>query len=77
MQFKLTPAQGRALALICAAGGGAIMKNGTVLCAGDTGEVDGGCPLHSVTWLRLVAMGLVTGKDGRLLPTDEGRAACS
>ena len=71
---KLTPTQRRALKIIVDAGGGALAKNGTVLCAGGTGEeFDGGPPVHSLTWLRLVAMGLIMGDGGRLVPTVLGR----
>jgi hypothetical protein len=71
--MKLTDAQKRALRLIADAKGGAIQKNGTVLCAGQDGaHSDYGSPLHSVTWLRLVGLGLIEGRDGRLVPTHQG-----
>lgn len=70
--MKLTDTQMRAVRMLCQAGSGVVTKNGTVLACGDTGEsVNGGQPIHSVTWLRLVAAGLVSGKAGRLVPTQD------
>ena len=67
---RLTITQRRALRLIVEAGGGAIMRNGTVLCAGQDGSSsDYGQPLHSATWLRLCGMELIKGSGGRLVPT--------
>ena len=69
--MKLTEAQRRGLRLLVEAGSGVVQKNGTVLCAGETGD-EGDGPVHSVTWLRLVAMNLVTGTGSRLMPTSLG-----
>lgn len=71
--MKLTDRQRQALILITNAGGGALLKNGTVLCAGEVGkEFEGGPALHPITWLRLVAAGLVIGHGNRLMPTSLG-----
>ena len=63
----LTEAQKRALRQIVSAGSGAIERDGTFLCAGKY-QV----PLHSVTWLRLVGLGLISGDSGRFAPTPLG-----
>lgn len=68
--YQLTPRMAQALKMLVAAGSGCLTKStGQVLCAGSVGEEQGDGGIHSRTWLQLVALGLVAGQDGRIVPT--------
>lgn len=74
---NLTETQVDALRMLAAAGSGAYLaKTGQVLCKGTVGErfeEDRG--FASLTWLALVALGLVCGSSGRLYPSNNGWTA--
>lgn len=68
--MALTKAMGGALLDLAARGGSGVLdKRGVLVAAGERLEY------HPVTWVRLVADGLVAGGVGRLSVTDHGRVS--